>query len=325
MSSAGPPLGTGVAGPPPDLRWADFEVWGVLARVAVTDPAGLPAARAALDAELAAVEAAVSRFRPDSEVSRLAAAGGRAQPASPVLLDYLQAALDAAEQTGGLVDPTVGASLVALGYDRDYAAVAAAPSTGQVRVLPAAGWRRVRLDRHRRTVTAPPGLLLDLGATAKALTADRAAAGAAAAAGCGVLVSLGGDLAVAGDPPGPGWTVLVTEDSRAGADAPGQLVAVRAGGLATSSVTTRGWRRAGRSLHHLVQPATGLPVDGPYRTVSVAATSCLAANTASTAALLLGAAAPGWLAQRRLPARLVGVDGTVLTLGGWPVVAAAGA
>ncbi len=159
---------------------------------------------------------------------------------------------------------------------------------------------------------------LDLGATAKALAADHAAVAAAAAAGCGVLVSLGGDMAAAGTAPSDGWRIRVTDDHGSPPEAPGQWIAIRSGGLATSSTTTRRWQTDSGVAHHLVAPGTGRSANGPWRTVSVAAGSCLDANIASTAALVRGGQALEWLESIGLPSRLVGTDGTVQHLGGWP-------
>ena len=110
----------------------------------------------------------------------------------------------------------------------------------------------------------PAGTRLDLGATAKGLGADRAVRAAMAAAGSagGVLVSLGGDIAVGGTAPRGGWPVTVAERPDGG-HAPGsQLIRLAGGAVATSSVTCRRWRRGGRELHHIVDPRTGLPADG---------------------------------------------------------------
>jgi thiamine biosynthesis lipoprotein len=230
----------------------------------------------------------------------------------------VQAALRAARLTDGDVDPTVGQALVALGYDRDFAELeqvrgrdGRAPG---VRIAAVPGCRAVEVDPARRTIRVPVGVTLDLGATAKALAADHAATRAGAAAGCGVLVALGGDIALAGAAPEEGWPIRVTDDHRAGVDAPGQWIVLREGGLATSSTTVRAWE--GR--HHLVDPATSLPARVVWRTVSVCAASCLDANIASTAAVIRGARAPGWLRSLSLPSRLVAAGGHVLHLGGWP-------
>jgi thiamine biosynthesis lipoprotein len=180
------------------------------------------------------------------------------------------------------------------------------------------GWRLIVVDRQRSTVSIPVGVEIDLGATAKALCADRAAAAVFSQTGTGVLVSLGGDMAVAGLAPEGGWSVLVTDDHAASLDAPGQRVAIHSGGLATSGTTLRHWARGEQHFHHLIDPATGMPAEACWRTVTVTARTCVDANTASTAAVILGPAAPDWLAGQRLPARLVAIDGAVRTVSGWP-------
>lgn len=177
------------------------------------------------------------------------------------------------------------------------------------------GWRSVRLDPTVPSLVLPAGVVLDLGATAKAWAADRAAAAVAGQLGCGVLVSLGGDLAVRGAPDG---TFSVGIADVCGDPCAPVAVTVGEGGLATSGIGNRHWTLGGRPVHHLVDPATGLPVDSPWRTVTVAAASCVDANTASTAAVVLGETAPAWLADRALPSRLVATDGTVTTVAGWP-------
>jgi thiamine biosynthesis lipoprotein len=284
--------------------------------VAVTEPSALAGALRCVIDEVDAIDRAASRFRADSELAGVHAADGRPVRVSPLLAEAVQVALDAAAATGGLVDPTVGSALVALGYDRDFGLLGGdAPASPPER---APGWRTIRLDRQRGTLQLAPGTVLDLGASGKAFAADRAAGRAAAAAGCGVLVSLGGDVAVAGPPPPDGWPVGIAEVHSAGADDVAQVVAISAGGLATSSTTARTWQRDGRPVHHIVDPATGQAAAVVWRTVSVAAASCVDANIASTAALLLGAAAPGWLEGRFLPARLVAADGAVMITPGWP-------
>jgi thiamine biosynthesis lipoprotein len=181
---------------------------------------------------------------------------------------------------------------------------------------PVPGWRGVRFDRPAGTVLLDPGVRLDLGAVAKAWAADRAAATVARRCGCGVLVSLGGDVAVAGDPPVTGFAVGVSDRCD---DAVSQtVVALRSGGLATSGIGRRTWRRGGRPVHHIVDPATGLPVDSPWCTATVAAGSCVAANTASTAAMVEGERAVDRLRVLGTPGRLVRHDGAVVTVGDWP-------
>lgn len=294
---------------------ASWRALGSTASVVVTDDAYIAPARAAVEDELARIDAACSRFRADSEITRLNRAGGRPLRVSPLLFGAIRCALDAARATGGSVDPTVGAAMDAIGYDRDFDTIAAeGPAINAVAVR---GWRSVRLDRSSGTVALPDGIRLDLGATAKAWAADLAAAraGAATPAGVAVLVSLGGDIAVAGAP-AAGWPVAIADDH---ADVTGAVtIAVSSGGLATSSTTVRRWRRGGRPVHHIVDPATGLPASSPWRTVTVAATSCVDANAASTAAIVRGERALRWLESAGLPARLVAHDGSVVTVAGWP-------
>ena len=233
-------------------------------------------------------------------------------------------AVYAAARTDGDVDPTVGRSLRALGWNSDFTVVVAPRGeTPRLRIVPAAGWQRIRIDRRERTVRIPAGVEIDLGATAKALAADRCAQRVLAATGTGTLVNLGGDIAVAGAAPVGGWAILVTDDHRSDVTADGQTVAIATGGLATSSTTVRRRRTGGVEMHHIVDPRSGAPAAEIWRTVSVAARTCVEANTASTSAIVRGEGAIGWLERAGLPARLVRPDGTTVTTGGWPAEAAA--
>ncbi|MCD9875705.1 FAD:protein FMN transferase [Streptomyces guryensis] len=295
-----------------------FPALGTTASLLVTDAGALGAARKVLDAELAAVDEACSRFRPDSELSRANAAAGAAFRVSALFAEALDVALHAAEETDGVVDPTVGTAVAALGYDVTFAALRP-QDLGPVRLAgPSAGWRTVEWERAARRLRLPPGTALDLGATAKALAADRAAHRAAEVTGCGVLVNLGGDLSAAGQAPPGGWRIAIADDHAAPDTANRPTVSITGGGLATSGTTVRTWRRGGRRLHHIVDPATGDIPAPVWRTVSVAAVSCVAANTAATEAVVLGERALGRLRRAGLPARLVRVDGTVERVCGWP-------
>ena len=312
----------------PATAFTAWQALGMLIQLVVTDPGQLDAARGLLADDLAELDLACSRFRPDSELAALGAAardaaGPVSVTVSPLLAEAIAVSLRAASLTDGDVDPTVGGVLSALGYDRDFRQV---PATGPalpggvgVRVIP--GWRSIRLDPATRRLTVPPGIQLDLGATVKGWAADRSAARIAATLGCGVLVSLGGDTSVAGEPPSGGWRIRV-QDQTAMPDeppsGPSTVVAIRDGGLATSSTAARRWQRGGDVLHHILDPRTGQPAAPVWRTVSVAAASCADANTAATAAIIRGRQAPAWLASLNLPARLVEPDGTVHTIVGWP-------
>jgi FAD:protein FMN transferase len=295
-----------------------FEALGTTAHVCVTDPVELDAAVSAVEDELAAIDLACSRFRDDSELEALNRSCGRPFQAGPLLLEALDVAIRAAMLTDGDVDPTIGRSIQGLGWNCDFTVLVSRREQDRFEVVPAAGWSAIDIDRDRGLVRVPAGVEIDLGATAKALAADRSARAASLATGAGALVNLGGDLAVAGPPPAGGWSILVTDDHRSPAGADGQTVAVRGGGLATSSTTVRRWRAGGSEHHHILDPRSGLPVEEVWRTVSVAAATCVDANTASTAAIVRGRDAVSWLELAGLPARLVGLDGSVAYTCDWP-------
>lgn len=226
-----------------------------------------------------------SRFRSDSELSRLNARGGGRM--SPLLADALDTALWAAEQTGGLVDPSVGAAVAAAGYDRDFA-------TGLDTDAPPGAARPAAFRRIRRAglvVLLAPGTALDLNGVVKSLAVDRAAA---LLDGDG-FVSAGGDLATRGP-----------VDVGVGDTA----VRVR-GGLATSGTTRRRWLRAGRLQHHLIDPGTGAPARSRWLEVTVCGATCLDADVAAKAALLLGDDGPAWLDERGLPGRFAAESGVL--------------
>jgi FAD:protein FMN transferase len=302
-----------------DLR--RLEAFGGVAVVAVTERVALSRAVEIVSRVVAEFDRACSRFRDDSELSAVNAGAGSAVRVGPVLLDAVGAAVRAARLTGGDVDPTVGEALIGLGYHRDFAELSSRDSAFPAVARPLAavpGWRTVVLDLEQSTVRVPPRVRLDLGATAKALAADRTADLAHSELGCGVLVSFSGDLAIAGPAPVDGWRVRVTDDHRSGVDAPGQWISLPSGGLATSSTFVRRWRTSSGEVHHLVDPTTGQPADSVWRTASVTARSCLDANIASTAAIVRGSEAADWLEELGLPSRLVGVDGCVRHIAGWP-------
>jgi thiamine biosynthesis lipoprotein len=280
-------------------------------------PHALGDARREAEELLDEVDRAYSRFRPDSDLVRANAAAGAWVPVSLLLVSALQAALDAARESGGLVDPTIGRSLEVLGYDRDYAELQERDGPAAVPVPARLGaWQEVGVDPDG-AVRVPPGVVVDLGAVGKAYAADLLAARLVARVGVDCVVSLGGDVAVGASGEGAphAWQVAVAEGT---AEAPAQVVTLDRGGLATSTTTQRRWRRGGRVVHHLLDPRTGRPVEGAWRTASVAAPDCVTANTASTAALVRGERAVAWLQARGLPARLVARDGAVRTVGGWP-------
>ena len=239
---------------------------------------------------LASLEALWSRFRDDSEISRLNAAGGRPVVVSRVTFELIQRAVRAWERTGGAFDPTVLRALEAAGYDRDYADVALAPSTNEdgeaPPVPPGAGV--VELDALVRAVRLPPEVALDLGGIAKGFAADLVTAELLDAGAHGVCVNLGGDLRVSGAPPsGDGWTIEIEREpgQPIGSDAPDVLV-VAEGGVATTSRRRRVWRRGGEDRHHVIDPRTGRPAHVPWSSVTVIAGCATDAEPAATAAFL---------------------------------------
>lgn len=316
---------------------SSWEALGTSAVLVVNDERTLARARAIVEGQLVHVDWACSRFRADSELSRLNANAGRWTTVDSTLIEAIDLALRAARLTDGDVDPTVGLALELAGYDRDWrlldppsieaqTASAHDPERSElgaprVNATLRPGWQAIKVDRTRPAVRLPRGVKLDLGATAKAWAADRASRAVHDATGQGTLVSLGGDISTCGPAPAGGWSVHVTDDHRASVSAPGQRIAIDGGGLATSSVAVRRWAHEGLAMHHIIDPSSGAPANGPWRTVSVAAIDCADANIASTAALVRGASAPGWLDSLSLPARLVRHDGSVMTVGAWPAEA----
>lgn len=307
-----------------NIASADDRAIGTSLRVVVTDGAHLDVAKAAVDRVVREIDESCSRFREDSELSRLHASAGREVRVSPLLLSALRAALRGARLSGGAVDPTVGTAVKTVGYVEDFASVPREGAAIPLLVRPVPGWQRIVLNEVSGSVIVPEGVEVDLGSTAKALASDLAARaaleaiGGSGVAGAGVLVSLGGDIAVAGTPPPGGWQIQVADSSDAPITPEGETIAIQSGGVATSSTTVRRWKRGDVVLHHIIDPATGLPAQGPWRTVTVVAGDCLDANIAATAAIVRGASAPEWLRQVGLPARLVTHDGAITRVAGWP-------
>jgi FAD:protein FMN transferase len=315
---------------------ASVRAIGTTAVVAVTEPGSIEKSLAILEAELEAIDQACSRFREDSDIRRLQRCEGSSMRVSGLLFEALRVALEIAQFTDGAVDPTVGAAIESLGYDRDFKEVLSEQSSGDehcdaqvgqgqgarpqptqlARAVP--GWWTIQLDAKTSTVSIPPGVHIDLGATAKALVADRAARRIAWETGCGVLVSVGGDVSVGGTAPEGGWAIGIATSSATPTNLVDQVVSIGAGGLASSSTAVRKWRRGGRELHHIIDPATGRSAEPYWDLVSTTGPSCVDANAASTAAIVWGESAVERLESLGRPARLRRRDGVVITLNGWP-------
>lgn len=267
------------------------------------------------------IDLACSRFRTDSDLSRVNRSAGSWTQVSDLLLRAVEVAVAVADETEGLVDPCLGRTLVELGYDTDYQQVRTLDRTRTSAAVEPGAWRRIEID-PAGALRIPTGVALDLGATAKAWASDLIALTLVEEFGAPVLVSLGGDVRVAA-PPGEQrpWTIRITEFPGGSGDALApETITLDGGGLATSSTRVRRWRAGAAELHHLIDPRTGRPTDGLWRTATATGPSCTAANAATTAALVLGAGAPSWLSARRIDARLVGTGGQVRTCGAWPAV-----
>jgi thiamine biosynthesis lipoprotein len=242
------------------------------------------AARALFDER----ERRFSRFLPTSELNRVNSIPVGLTLVSEDFASMLSLALDAASVTGGLVTPAVGGAVIAAGYDRDFADL---PSEGDP-VEPVAIHSLDSLSLIGRMLLRTEPVILDLNGVVKSRTADD------------VLALLGEGWVCAG---GDVATNVPLDVGLPG----GGTVELTHGGLATSSVAHRTWTRGGHVQHHLIDPATGRPAVTPWRDVTVAARSCLAADIAAKAALLLREQGPSWLDVRGLAGRFVAENGEV--------------
>jgi thiamine biosynthesis lipoprotein len=293
------------------MTCATFEALGTYVFVATRAETDLDRATRLTRSLLDGVDRTCSRFRADSDLTRANARAGRWTDVDPLLVAAVGIAVEAARLTGGLVHPLLGRSLVSLGYDRDLGALSDTGPVLPVAAPPLDAWREIGLADGALRV--PAGTALDLGATGKAFAADLVVAALADELDQPALVSVGGDLAVS-RADGLSWPVCISEHP----GGPGVTIWFEAGGLATSSIRVRRWRRGGTSYHHLLDPRTGMPADTPWSTATCLGDSSAGANAASTAAIVLGAEAPAWLAEHQVTARLVAVTGEVVPVGGWP-------
>jgi thiamine biosynthesis lipoprotein len=297
----------------------DWKVWSCDASVVVTSALVLEDATRIVRDVVGQVDDACSRFRADSELSKLASGLATGMSVSPMLVSLVEGALRAAALSDGDVDPTMGNELASLGYDRDISELSVVEASTYATVDLRVSTRRPRWQDVRvngLTLTVPSDIRLDLGATAKAIAADLAAAKVAEQLGVGALVSLGGDIATAGNEPVDGWEVLVQDVP----EDPSQQVSLAPGAaMATSSTQKRRWMSGGYARHHILDPRFGLPAEIVWRTVTVASSSCLDANALSTASVIRGFGAVRWLEDLKVAARLVDAEGRVVTTSLWPV------
>jgi len=298
------------------IATSSWRALGTGITVAVADPSALAQAVAIVEHELACIDLACSRFRADSDLVHMNRNAGAWVKISPLLAEALAVALRAAELTDGLVDPTIGRALIAAGYDDDFDRIPKSGPATQAAERQSSRYQQLRLDSESQRAWIPSGVAVDLGSTAKALAADRAAAAVYTVTGSAALVGCGGDLSVSGPAPEDGWLVSVAE--RHAADTADETIAITAGGVATSGTVGRRWMRGEREMHHIIDPRTGEPAITPWRVATVAAATCVDANIASTAAIVKGEEARPWLEAQALSARLVRNDGTVVRVGDWP-------
>lgn len=257
---------------------------GGQAQTIVVGPAAASVAAAVVD-RVADLEQRWSRFIDDSDVCRLARSSGVPMRVHADTVHALECATIGWTATAGRFDPTVGTPLVALGYDRTYDELdGRAPMSSRPR--PAPGMGGVHVAPVTQLVTVPSGVRLDFGAFGKGLAADVAVEEALEAGAEGICVNLGGDLRVAGTPPdGDAWCVSVEAPGIPGSEIARLVLA--GGGVATSDPDARTWRRAGVAMRHVVDPATGSPVQSSGA-VTVVAGECWWAEVLATAATVAG-------------------------------------
>ena len=264
----------------------------------LTEDASFREASATVEAVFAREEQRFSRFRGDSELSRVNAAAGRWTPVSSLFEELIGIALKQAESTGGLFDPSMLDAMIAAGYDRDFDEVLAG-ARGMLRSpRPCGRWREI--ETRPGAILLPDGVGLDLGGIAKGWTADLAAEAAVRAGLSWSLVSAGGDLRIAGDAP---EIEVRIEDPGEPSEAAAWLQ-LASGALGSSSTMRRAW---GPDLHHIIDPRTGAPADSPIVQATVWAATCAEAEVLATWALLTGMGA-----MDTVPCALVSTDGDLI-------------
>ena len=287
-------------------------VMGTESHVVVVD--GTPAMLGTAVERLRSLESRWSRFRADSEVSRLNASAGTPVVVSPETFALVDAAVAAFRATEGRFDPTVEQALTEAGYDRSFELLTDREG-GPGRARPAPGCDGVILDPVVRAVTLPSGVAMDLGGIAKGFAADLVVDELRRAGAAGACVTIGGDLRVEGTPPRGVWSVEVEHPVLEVASA---VIGLSAGAVATTSRTRRSWRRGGRTLHHVIDPRTGSSADSPWFSATVVAARGVDAEVLATVAFLSTGPedAERILATRRASGLLVDRDGVLVRVAG---------
>lgn len=260
-------------------------------------------------------ERAFSRFRADSELSRLNAAAGFRTPASPLMLAVLNTALDAARATRGIFDPTVLLRMIEIGYDRTFESLPSRlPTARDEQPAQTGGWRAIEVNEAHHLVRLPPGVGLDFGGIAKGMAVDAALNLLEERGLTPAMVNAGGDLAVRGLPPdAPHWPIAVPGKDE------GWVIGLERGAVATSGVAHRHWRQGDQMRHHLIDPRTGDPADSALWSVTAIAGMCAQAEVAAKTTLILGREQGAhFIEEVHLGALLIDDDGKWNTAGAWP-------
>ena len=295
---------------PAGMAQTSFHAMGTTVALLLPRAASEQATESVIDL-FATWETALSRFQPDSELSRLNAQVGQPVVVSPLLLSVLTAALDAAEATQGIYDPTLLRQLITLGYNRSFDILPRSLPATSTMVVGGGSWRGIQIDRGKRLVTLPEGAQLDFGGIAKGMAVDAALDLLREQGVASALVNAGGDLGVIGVPPALDHCPIQAPT--------GDVVALRGGAMATSGIGRRQWVQGGQRRHHLIDPRTGTSAQSGLWSVTVAADRCMQAEVAAKVALILGPEAGTlFLQQHRLSGLLIREDGTCSATGAWP-------
>lgn len=259
-------------------------------------------------------EQTLSRFRPESELSRLNQRAGEPVAVSALLFHVLSSAMLAAHVTEGRYDPTMQTQLAQLGYDRSFDTLPEALPADERKVQPGGGWRRGGINRADRRVTLPIGVGLDFGGIAKGMAVDAAIARLARMGVASALVNAGGDLALLGLPPHAGDWPIAIEGIHAS-----RTIALQRGAMATSGIGRRHWRQGEQARHHLLNPRTGEPIQNDLWSVTVVASRCELAEVAAKAAFVAGVEQGcSLLREYGLAGLLTLKDDSWRAVGAWP-------
>ncbi len=260
-------------------------------------------------------EQTLSRFLPESELSRLNARTGAPVSVSELLYNVLETALEAARGTQGIYDPTLLKQLLRVGYDRTFEDLPPVQFSPQVVGEAGGHWREIIIDPWQRQVTLPFGVQLDFGGIAKGMAVDAALKKLRQREISPALVNAGGDLGVLDVPALIGvWPIAV----------PGLqqfwTIPLRSGTMATSGIARRSWQQGNTSRHHLLDPRSGLPAQGDLWSVTVVADRCEQAEVAAKVAFILGSArGAAFLHTHQIAGLLVRKDGTWQAVEPWPI------